>query len=136
MGAEVITDRPGRFVAILVATEDLVLTVTRFAAGEPGAPPHVHHEHTDTFVVVRGRLTVPLTGGQELVAGPGTAVCIPPGVVHGFRNDGPEELEVLNAHTPGAGFDRYLRGEHPGFDQHEPPADGGLPPSLITLARA
>lgn len=79
---------------------------------------------------------MPLAGGEVLHAEAGTAVHIPPGVVHGFDNDGPGGLEVLNVQAPGCGFDRYLRGEHPGFDQHPPPAGGGLPASRIAVVRA
>jgi len=51
---------------------------------------------------------------------------VPPGVVHGFDNDGPGELRFLNFHAPGCGFADYLRGRGE-FDQHPPPPDGGRP---------
>ena len=68
-------------------------------------------------------------GLERLAAAPGTVVMVPPGVVHGFANDGPEEVRFLNFHAPGSGFADYLRGRNDGFDQHDPPADGGRPPS-------
>ena len=46
---------------------------------------------------------------------------MPPGVVHGFDNDGPGELRFLNFHAPGCGFAEYLRGRDDDFDQHPPP---------------
>jgi len=46
-------------------------------------------------------------GDEEAVATPGTFVLVPPGVEHGFRNDGPEMLRFLNVHAP-AGFDRRI----------------------------
>jgi quercetin dioxygenase-like cupin family protein len=54
---------------------------------------------------------------------------VPPDVVHGFRNDGDEELRFLNLHAPGVHFAEYLRAMRDGrafaYDQHDPPADGG-----------
>ena len=40
----------------------------------------------------------------------GTLVCIPPLVVHGFRNAGDVEVKFLNLHAPGCGFIDYMRG--------------------------
>ena len=51
----------------------------------------------------------------------------PPLLVHGFRNGSDAELRYLNLHAPSAGFADFQRGRNPGFDQLEPPADGGLP---------
>ena len=81
--------------------------------------------------------TLSLRVGPELermTATAGTLVLVPPGLAHGFGNDGPGELRFLNFHTPGCGFADYLRGRGE-FDQHEPPADGGRPVSdaVITL---
>jgi hypothetical protein len=38
---------------------------------------------------------------------PGTFVLVPPGVEHGFRNDGERAVRMLNIHAP-AGFDRRM----------------------------
>lgn len=45
--------------------------------------------------------------GEETVAGPGTFVLVPPGVEHGFRNDGDVPVRMLNIHAP-AGFDERI----------------------------
>ena len=42
--------------------------------------------------------------GEEVVAGPGTFVLVPPGVRHGFSNPGSTPVRMLNLHAP-AGFD-------------------------------
>ena len=60
---------------------------------------------------------------------PGHVVLAPPLVVHGFRNGSDSELRYLNFHAPGGGFASYMRGEEPGFDSEDPPADGGRPVS-------
>jgi hypothetical protein len=42
-----------------------------------------------------------------IAAPPGTFVLVPPGVEHGFRNDGDTPVRMLNIHAP-AGFDRRI----------------------------
>jgi mannose-6-phosphate isomerase-like protein (cupin superfamily) len=67
---------------------------------------HVHQTEDDAFYILEGELTF-LVPGQELKAGSGTFVLIPPGVEHGFRNDGALPVRMLNVHAPG-GFDRRI----------------------------
>ena len=127
---EEITDQPNRELRILCEHDWLHVTWTRRAAGERGAEPHIHLHHVDVFYVLAGELA--LRVGPELgrvTASAGTLVVVPPEVVHGFDNDGSEELQFLNFHAPGCGFADYLRGRNGDFDQHPPPADGGRPAS-------
>ena len=126
---EAITHTAERELRILCDHDLLNLTWTRHAAGERGAEPHIHKHHTDAFYVLQGEVTFVL--GPELermVAPAGTVVLIPPGVVHGFDNDGPAETQFLNIHAPGAGFVNNLRGHGP-WDTHDSPTDGGRPAS-------
>jgi mannose-6-phosphate isomerase-like protein (cupin superfamily) len=44
---------------------------------------------------------------REVAAPPGTFVLAPPGVQHGFRNDGDVPVRMFNIHAPG-GFDRRI----------------------------
>ena len=48
-----------------------------------------------------------MLGGEDVRAPAGTFVLVPPGVEHGFRNDGAEAVRILNIHVP-AGFDRRI----------------------------
>ena len=57
----------------------------------------------------------------------------PRDVLHTFRNPGPGEARFLNIHAPGLGFERYLRGDFPGFDQHYQPAGSGWRRTAVTL---
>ena len=68
--------------------------------------PHVHVGEDDAFLIVEGELTFDLDDGP-VTAGPGTFVLVPPGVEHGFHNDGTEAVRMLNIHAP-AGFDRRI----------------------------
>ena len=50
-----------------------------------------------------------LVEDERVVAGPGTFVLVPPGVLHTFANDSDEPVRMLNIHAP-AGFDLRLLG--------------------------
>ena len=121
-------DVPESRVEILSDRDELCATWTRFDPFRDGASPHVHRTHNDLFYVLAGELTVLV--GPDQVESPypaGTIVLAPPLVVHGFRNAADQELRYLNFHAPGGGFAAYMRGEAPGFDSEDPPADGGRP---------
>ena len=130
-------DTPERTVRIVVAGDDLVATETRYAVGQRGPRPHVHHLHADCFYVLDGTLTLTLDDGDHAL-GPGTFALVPPDVVHSFSNDGPDELRFLNMHAPGMGFDRYVQSLYDEalavpFDQHPPPEGGGRDPGLTIV---
>ncbi len=67
---------------------------------------HTHDAEDDAFFILEGKLTFVLADG-EVGAAPGAFVLIPPGVEHGFRNDGAGPVRMLNIHAP-AGFDRRI----------------------------
>ena len=125
---EAVTDRPERTIRILGELEELIVSWFRYEPGEHGPDPHVHHRHTDAFYVLEGEVELSL--GPELrtlTARPGTFAAAPPDVVHTFRNASDVTATFLNLHVPSSGFGDHMRGRNPGFDQHDPPADGGRP---------
>jgi mannose-6-phosphate isomerase-like protein (cupin superfamily) len=137
-GGEVIGDSADRRVEILSDGDELHATWSRFGPGREGADLHVHRRHTDLFYVLAGELTVRLGPTDETAtAQPGMLARVPPLVVHGFRNESDAELRYLNFHAPGQGFADYLRAVRDGrtlvYDQEEPPADGGRPPSEASI---
>jgi mannose-6-phosphate isomerase-like protein (cupin superfamily) len=67
---------------------------------------HVHAAEDDAFYILEGELTFTF-GDGDVAAPPGTFVLVPPGVQHGFRNDGAAPVRMLNIHAP-AGFDRRI----------------------------
>ncbi len=67
---------------------------------------HVHDEEDDAFYIIEGELTF-FFGDEAAKAGPGVFVLVPPGVDHGFRNEGSTSVRMLNIHAPG-GFDRRI----------------------------
>ncbi len=131
---ERITDRPERRLTVLLDTEEIAITESRYGPGQRGAPPHVHNEHVDAFFVREGEITFHLRDGSHALPA-GTLVVVPPGVVHGFDIDGDSSVRYFNLHVPSFGFVDYLRGEKPDFDQHEPPEEGGGDPSGVVVVR-
>jgi mannose-6-phosphate isomerase-like protein (cupin superfamily) len=67
---------------------------------------HIHDDEDDAFYILQGEMTF-IFGGEPATASPGTFVLVPPGVEHGFRNDGAAPVRMLNIHAP-AGFDRRI----------------------------
>jgi mannose-6-phosphate isomerase-like protein (cupin superfamily) len=66
---------------------------------EPGDGPRLHrHPYDETWVVEEGNLTFRL-GEDELDAGPGDIVIAPPGVPHGFTNNGPGRSRLVCIHA-------------------------------------
>ena len=110
MGAQAIVVRPGEghrvgnveFLARTVDTPRFTFAIIEIAAGRV-LEAHVHHEEDDAFLILEGEMTFDLDEGA-VAAGPGTFVLIPPGVEHGFRNEGRTPVRMLNLHAPG-GFD-------------------------------
>lgn len=127
---ETIRDTPERGSEVLTEREDISVTALRHAAGERGAGPHVHREHSDSFYVLDGEVTFRLGPDLEpVVLGPGGFIGIPPNVIHAFDNDGDVESRILTIHTPDGGFAEYMRAVRDGrefaWDSFDPPQDGG-----------
>jgi len=121
---ETITARPGRRATILIDTDELIVSEFDYGGGQRGAEAHVHHLHTDGFLVVDGEFTFALADGPRPLSA-GTLLVLPPDVVHGFDNASGASARCFNVHAPSCGFGDYLRGRNPDFDQYDPPEDGG-----------
>jgi quercetin dioxygenase-like cupin family protein len=93
------------FLARTADTPRFTFGIIEIAAGRV-LEEHVHAEEDDAFYILAGELTFTF-GGEAAPAPPGTFVLVPPGVAHGFRNDGDTPVRMLNLHAP-AGFDRRI----------------------------
>jgi mannose-6-phosphate isomerase-like protein (cupin superfamily) len=93
------------FLARSADTPRFTFGIIEIAAGRV-LDAHIHSEEDDAFYIVEGELTFTF-GDEEAAAPPGTFVLVPPGVEHGFRNDGDTPVRMLNIHAP-AGFDRRI----------------------------
>ncbi|GIL36408.1 cupin domain-containing protein [Phycicoccus sp. DTK01] len=78
-------------------------------AGPPSGPgPHFHRTLSESFHVLEGLVRI-FDGRDWVRAGPGDFVHVPPGGVHGFRNeDGPARM--LLHFAPGAPREGYFEG--------------------------
>jgi mannose-6-phosphate isomerase-like protein (cupin superfamily) len=93
------------FLARTADTPRFTLGIVEMAPGRE-LETHVHADEDDAFYILEGELTF-LFGDESTAAPPGTFVLVPPGVEHGFRNDGTVPVRMLNVHAP-AGFDRRI----------------------------
>jgi quercetin dioxygenase-like cupin family protein len=98
--------RPGDTIANPVTGERFSFTDTAESTGgellafdfalAPGGKvpiPHVHPIQTERFEVVSGTMRFRV-GLRTRLAGPGDVVEVPPGLIHGFANAGPDEAVV------------------------------------------
>jgi len=86
----------------------LCITESLFERAQPGASPHFHRQHADSFYVLDGEAEF-LLGDETLRLGAGSFVAAPIGVVHTFSNPGPGRARLLNVHAPSRGFHDRLR---------------------------
>jgi quercetin dioxygenase-like cupin family protein len=104
-----------RILWIKAALPELCVFEFDAAPGYTGPKAHHHRRHVDAFHVLAGALRFELDG-EPVLAGAGTFVAAPPGVVHTFETAGDERVRFLNVHAPGMRFDEYLRRQAAGED--------------------
>ena len=113
MGARPVVVPPGEghrignveFLARTTDTPRFNFGIIEIAAGRE-LEEHVHQEEDDAFYIIEGELTFTF-GDEKAAAPPGTFVLVPPGVSHGFVNNGSVPVRMFNIHAP-AGFDRRI----------------------------
>jgi quercetin dioxygenase-like cupin family protein len=77
------------------------------AGGGPG--PHFHRAMSEAFFVLSGAMR--LYDGNEWTEGrQGDFLYVPPGGIHGFRNDADEPASILILFAPGAPREAYFEG--------------------------
>lgn len=94
------------FIALSEHTPHFNLAIITIQPGRDGPPAHTHHEEDDSFLILDGELTFTVEG-EEIRAGEGTFVLVPPGIEHTFANRGEVPVRMVNIHAP-AGFDRRM----------------------------
>ncbi|BBO35371.1 cupin domain-containing protein [Lacipirellula parvula] len=95
-----------------------------------GPPPHVHSREAESFYVLEGEMTFRV--GDETVTGvEGTAVYLPPGLAHSFKNESEAPARMIITVTP-AGLEEMF------FEVGVPLAEGtttALPPTPEEIER-
>jgi quercetin dioxygenase-like cupin family protein len=118
LGAErAIVVRPGEghrvgnveFLARTVNTPRFNLAVITIQPHRTGPGAHAHPAEDDAFYMLEGELVFTVEG-EEVVAGPGTFILVPPGVLHDFANRTDAVARFVNVHAP-AGFDMRLESD-------------------------
>lgn len=94
------------FLATSEDTPRFNLAIITLGSQEDGPAAHVHDAEDDSFYILEGELTF-VVEDDEVVAGPGTFVLVPPGILHTFANRGDAVVRMVNVHAP-AGFDVRL----------------------------
>jgi mannose-6-phosphate isomerase-like protein (cupin superfamily) len=115
---EVLVDRPGLRVSLLVDVDEIGIAEVTSEPGGVSPPLHVHRRHSESFYVLAGELTFTVNG-SELHATAGSWVQVPPGVPHTFAPSGPEEAHFLDVHAPSRGFGDFVRALHAARDEDE-----------------
>jgi uncharacterized cupin superfamily protein len=89
--------------------------------------PHSHDGFEETIYGVQGTTTWTIDG-QSVEVGPGEAVCVQRGQIHGFQNDGQVDATFLAIATPAVFGPAYFReiGEVIA-------ASAGGPPDLVAI---
>ncbi len=72
-----------------------------------GAAPHFHRTISESFFILSGTVRV-FNGERWIDATAGDFVHVPPGGVHGFRNESGEPASFLLLFTPGAPREGYF----------------------------
>jgi mannose-6-phosphate isomerase-like protein (cupin superfamily) len=97
------------FLARSIDTPRFNLGVITMQPARSGPPMHEHADEDDSFYVLEGEMTF-LLEDEEILAGSGTFVLVPPGVQHTFANRSDTVARMLNIHAP-AGFDMRLESD-------------------------
>jgi mannose-6-phosphate isomerase-like protein (cupin superfamily) len=77
------------------------------AAGGPG--PHFHKTMSESFFVLSGTMSL-FDGGTWVDSIAGDFLYVPPGGLHGFRNEADQPASMLMLFTPGAPREAYFEG--------------------------
>jgi quercetin dioxygenase-like cupin family protein len=115
---EVLADSPELRVALLCDVDEIGIAEVTSAPGGASPPLHVHRNHSESFYVLDGELTL-TAGGGELRATAGAWVQVPPNVPHTFAVTGSGHARFLDAHTPSCGFGAFVRALHTARDEDE-----------------
>ena len=77
---------------------------------EPSGPgPHFHRAISESFYILSGTVKI-FDGAQWLDTNPGDFVHVPPGGIHGFRNESGAPASMLLHFSPGAPREDYFEG--------------------------
>ena len=77
------------------------------SAARSGPDPHFHRTMSEAFFVLEGTVRL-YDGARAIDATPGDFLFVPPGGIHGFRNDSGAPASMLILFAPGAPRETYF----------------------------
>jgi mannose-6-phosphate isomerase-like protein (cupin superfamily) len=80
-----------------------------FGPERSGPGPHFHRTMAESFYVLAGNVRI-YDGREWIETRPGDFVHVPPGGIHGFRNESGEPASMLIHFAPGAPREGYFEG--------------------------
>lgn len=80
-----------------------------FSQAASGPGPHFHHTLAESFYILSGSVRV-YDGNEWVSTQPGDFLHVPPGGLHGFRNESGEPASMLLHFAPGAPREGYFEG--------------------------
>ncbi len=78
-----------------------------FGTGRAGPDPHFHRTISESFFILDGTVTI-YDGSDWVETRAGDFAHVPPGGIHGFRNDSGATASMLLLFTPGAPREEYF----------------------------
>lgn len=78
-----------------------------FGTGRAGPDPHFHRTISESFFILGGTVRIH-DGGDWRDTHAGDFAHVPPGGIHGFRNESGERASMLLMFTPGAPREEYF----------------------------
>jgi mannose-6-phosphate isomerase-like protein (cupin superfamily) len=100
-----------RYLATGTSTEGLFGLYQWDMGPESSGPgPHFHRTISESFYVLAGTVRI-YDGNRWIDTEPGDFVHVPPGGVHGFRNESGEPASMLLHFAPGAPREGYFEGQ-------------------------
>ena len=98
------------YLATGAATDGLFGLYRWNMSAEPSGPgPHFHRTMAESFFVLVGQVRI-YDGNDWVECEPGDFVHVPPGGLHGFRNESGEPASMLIHFAPGAPREGYFEG--------------------------
>ncbi len=85
------------------------LYVWQMGPSPSGPGPHFHRTIAESFYIISGTIRI-YDGHQWVDTRPGDFVHVPPGGIHGFRNESGEPASMLLHFAPGAPREGYFEG--------------------------
>jgi mannose-6-phosphate isomerase-like protein (cupin superfamily) len=96
-----------------------------FSEAVSGPGPHFHRTMAESFFILAGQVRV-FDGREWVTTRPGDYLHVPPGGLHGFRNESGEKASMLLHFAPGAPREAYFEGlvrfateGRPGQDEYD-----------------